>query len=94
MALRRPLVVVGGVIRELPSGDTLPGGDAGNADSRSDPAFNWFGPSGSSVVNVAGEIAGDPFLVEVSPSSWLMFYFRTMNSGASVGVFSRTASSL
>lgn len=29
MALRRPLVVVGGVIRELPSGDTLPGGGSG-----------------------------------------------------------------
>lgn len=36
MAERRPLVVVSGVVRELPSGDSLPGGGGGISDAPSD----------------------------------------------------------
>lgn len=34
MAERRPLVVVGGVTQELPSGDTLPGGGGSSLNAK------------------------------------------------------------
>lgn len=38
MAERRPLVIVSGAVRELPTGDTLPGGGGGSSVTISDTA--------------------------------------------------------
>lgn len=50
MATRRPLVVIAGVVQELPVGDTVEGSSGGSSTTISGTAVLDFGDEGSTVV--------------------------------------------
>lgn len=56
-----------------------------------DPAAQWYGPSGVTIDTVASQICGDPFIVrDDTNSQWIMYLSRTVTGSPYVREYYRT----